>query len=274
MLSTSLTYIVSMIALISYFCYVIYMHGTVGFLFSSAIFLIISAFVEHIEYVVIGVLILGLTSSIYLHQHPKLLDGFEDAPTPTPIPTPGPAQPSEEEDTTPGVLSQKNIGSFDTMDTSKPATPSVSTPATDVKNAIDPSTIQKGVEAAMAQLKTTMPTGTTKAAVQKSEASDKGSSENFQEPSAGLFKLGELPSEMKKGPFVDVATTMSKAMSSLQPEQMKAMTEESQSLMETQKNLMNMLQSMRPVLQDGRQLLDTFGSIFGGLGGLAGGPSK
>jgi hypothetical protein len=117
-------------------------------------------------------------------------------------------------------------------------------------------------------------TANTMAATQDSTASKAGSSENFQEPSAGLFKLGELPSEMKKGPFVDVATTMSKAMSSLQPEQMKAMTEESQSLMETQKNLMNMLQSMRPVLQDGRQLLDTFGSIFGGLGGLAGGASK
>jgi len=285
MLSTSLTYIVSMIALISYFCYVIYMHGTVGFLFSSAIFLIISAFVEHIEYVVIGVLILGLTASIYLHQHPKLLDGFVDAPSNTqpsdtqPSDTqPSDAQPSNkqpsEEEETPGVLSQKNIDSFDNMAPSAPADASVSTPATDVKNAIDPSTIQKGVEAAMAQLKTTMPTGTTKAATQKSEATNKGSSENFQEPSAGLFKLGELPSEMKKGPFVDVATTMSKAMSSLQPEQMKAMTEESQSLMETQKNLMNMLQSMRPVLQDGRQLLDTFGSIFGGLGGLAGGTPK
>ena len=289
MLSTSLTYIVSMIALISYFCYVIYMHGMVGFLFSSAIFLIISAFVEHIEYVVIGVLIFGLTASIYLHQNPKLLDGFEDAPSdaqpsdaqpsdaqpsdaqPSKM-QPSGAQPSkEEEEETPGVLSQTNIDSFDNMIPTKPADASVSTPAAGVNNAIDPSTIQKGVEAAMAQLKTT---GTTKAATQKSAASKSGSSENFQEPSAGLFKLGELPSEMKKGPFVDVATTMSKAMSTLQPEQMKAMTEESQSLMDTQKNLMNMLQSMRPVLQDGRQLLDTFGSIFGGLGGLAGGASK
>jgi hypothetical protein len=108
------------------------------------------------------------------------------------------------------------------------------------------------------------------AATQKSNASKAGSSENFQEPSAGLFKLGELPSEMKQGPFVDVATTMNKAMGSLQPDQIKAMTEESQSLLDTQKNLMNMLQSMRPVLQDGRQLLDTFGSIFSGLGSLGG----
>jgi hypothetical protein len=35
-----------------------------------------------------------------------------------------------------------------------------------------------------------------------------------------------------------------------------------------QQQLMGMLESMRPVLQDGRQLLDTFGSIFGGMGGM------
>ena len=109
-----------------------------------------------------------------------------------------------------------------------------------------------------------------KAAAQTSSASKAGSSDGFQEPSAGLFKLGELPSEMKKGPFIDTASTITKAMNALQPDQMAAMTAESQSLMETQKNLMGMLQSMRPVLQDGRQLLDTFSGIFGGLGGLGG----
>ena len=96
----------------------------------------------------------------------------------------------------------------------------------------------------------------------------------LQEPSAGLFKLGELPSEMKKGPFVDVATTMTKAMGSLQPDQIAAMTAESQSLLDTQKNLMGMLQTMSPVLQDGRQLLDTFSNIFSGLGGIGGLPGK
>jgi hypothetical protein len=110
------------------------------------------------------------------------------------------------------------------------------------------------------------------AAFQPSVASNAGkASDGFQGPSAGLFKLGELPSEMKKGPFIDAASTMTKAMNALQPDQMAAMTAESQSLLETQKNLMGMLQSMRPVLQDGRQLLDTFSGIFGGLGGLAGG---
>lgn len=88
--------------------------------------------------------------------------------------------------------------------------------------------------------------------------------------SAGLFKLGEMPSESKEGPHVDVAATMQNALSALNPDQMAAMTRESQSLLETQKNLMSMLQSMRPVLQDGRQLLDTFGGIFGNLQGMGG----
>ena len=88
--------------------------------------------------------------------------------------------------------------------------------------------------------------------------------------STGLFKLGEMPSEQKGGPFVDVASTMNKAVGSLNTDQMAAMTAESKSLMETQKNLMNMLQSMKPVLNDGRQLLDTFSGIFGGLNGVMG----
>lgn len=87
---------------------------------------------------------------------------------------------------------------------------------------------------------------------------------------SGLFKLGEMPSETKDGPHVDVAATMQNALSALGPDQMSAMTKESQSLLETQKNLMSMLQSMRPVLQDGRQLLDTFGGIFGNLQGVGG----
>jgi hypothetical protein len=91
------------------------------------------------------------------------------------------------------------------------------------------------------------------------------------EGAQGLFKLGQMPSESKSGPFVDVAATMGNAINALQPEQMAAMTQESQKLMETQKSLMGMLQSMRPVLQVGRQLLDTLSGIFGGGGkGLGG----
>jgi hypothetical protein len=117
------------------------------------------------------------------------------------------------------------------------------------------------------------PAGSASAAsgsIQPSAASGAAKSDGFTSGASGLFKLGKMPSESSSGPHVDVAATMSKALSALQPEQMAAMTAESNSLLETQRNLMNMLQSMRPVLQDGRQLLDTFSGIFGNLGGMKG----
>ena len=86
----------------------------------------------------------------------------------------------------------------------------------------------------------------------------------------GLFKLGEMPSEEKDGPHVDVGSTLMKAMSALQPDQIKAMTTDTQALLQTQQNLMGMLQSMQPILKDGRKLLDTFSGIFGSDGGLGG----
>jgi hypothetical protein len=275
MLSNGLTYMLSIIALISYFLYIIVRHGTVGFLFSSAIFLLIAAFVDHIEYITIGLLVIGLTLSIYIQQRDLKMEGFEDSDTP-----PATEEPVEQKETkttkatktTPGVASQNDTSAMATTDDYEdgPA-PNVSSNAPAVtKPAIDQTEAAGQIQKALTQL-TNASTTASKAAAQPSAASTAASNENFQEPSAGLFKLGELPSEMKKGPFVDVASTMSKAMNSLQPEQMAAMTAESQSLIETQKNLMNMLQSMRPVLQDGRQLLDTFGSIFGSLGGLTGG---
>jgi hypothetical protein len=258
MITNTLTFLFSLVALFSYFVYIIGKHGSLGFLFSAAIFLLISAFVDHVEYITIGLLIIGLTLSLYLQQYlpnKTKYEGFEGA-----------EMPKEEEE----KQEKQEEPKTDAFEGSVPATPpttSTNAPANPAP-VMDQEAVSKTVTAALSQLQESP---TIKAAIQPSAAAKAGSSENFQEPSAGLFKLGELPSEMKKGPFVDVASTMTKAMSSLKPDQMAAMTAESQSLMETQKNLMGMLKSMGPVLQDGRQLLDTFGSIFGGLGGLGAG---
>ena len=249
----------SIIALIAYFSYIIVLHGTVGFLASAAIFLILSAFLDHTEYVTIGLLIIGLTLSIYVRREGIRLEGFADSSGAV-VPVEEPKEEKKQEATpTPVVPSE-----------TKESTPASPTPT----QAIDPTQVAKGLKEAMTQITAVKDKATeANAAFQPSVATDKaGTTEDgFQGPSAGLFKLGELPSEMKKGPFIDAASTMTKAMNALQPDQMAAMTAESQSLLETQKNLMGMLQSMRPVLQDGRQLLDTFSGIFGGLGGLAGG---
>jgi len=271
MLSNGLTYTVSIIALLCYFAYIMVMYGTVGFLISSAILLILASFLDHIEHITIGVLIIGLTLSIYVKQHQPKKEGFEDAQVPLDddpalvkaTTSPEPTLSTEIAETNRVADTYNQAGTSKAKD----GQASVSAPAK-AEPALDAKAVTQGIQEAMTKLQNT--TADTMAATQKSNASKAGSSENFQEPSAGLFKLGELPSEMKQGPFVDVATTMNKAMGSLQPDQIKAMTEESQSLLDTQKNLMNMLQSMRPVLQDGRQLLDTFGSIFSGLGSLGG----
>jgi len=261
MITNALTFIFSLVALFAYFVYIVGKHGTLGFLFSAAIFLLISAFVDHVEYITIGLLIIGLTLSLYLQQYLPTMgkEGFE-----------GEMLPKEDEDAE-EKKDEKEEPKTDAFEGSVPATPpttSTNAPASP-EPVINQEDVSKKVTAALSQLQNTVQNA--KAVTNDTVASKAGSSENFQEPSAGLFKLGELPSEMKKGPFVDVASTMTKAMSSLKPDQMAAMTAESQSLMETQKNLMGMLKSMGPVLQDGRQLLDTFGSIFGGLGGLGGG---
>jgi hypothetical protein len=258
-MTSSLTYILSIIALIAYFGYITLLHGTVGFLVSTAIFLILSAFLDHTEYVTIGLLIIGLTLSIYVRREGIYLEGFEDSSGAI-VPVEEPKE-EKKEATAPTPVAPSET---------KESTPASPTPP----QAIDPAQVAKGLQEAMTQISAVKDKATDAnksiAAFQPSSASKAGSADGFQEPSAGLFKLGELPSEMKKGPFIDAASTMTKAMNALQPDQMAAMTAESQSLLETQKNLMGMLQSMRPVLQDGRQLLDTFSGIFGGLGGITG----
>lgn len=97
--------------------------------------------------------------------------------------------------------------------------------------------------------------------------------ESFSANQAGLFKLGEMPSESADGPHIDAGSTLMKAMSALNSDQIASMTSDTKSLLETQQNLMGMLKSMQPILKDGRKLLDTFSGIFGtgqdsGLGGL------
>jgi hypothetical protein len=77
------------------------------------------------------------------------------------------------------------------------------------------------------------------------------------------FKLGEIPSQVKNGPHIDAASTLVKAINSLNPDQIKAMSKDTQQLIETQKSLMGMLGSMKPMLNDGKELMDPFQQMFG-----------
>jgi hypothetical protein len=87
--------------------------------------------------------------------------------------------------------------------------------------------------------------------------------ESHKENMAIPFKLGELPSQVKNGPHLDASSTLMKALKSLDPAQINAMSKDTQQLIETQKSLMNMMGSMKPMLNDGKELMDTFQQMFG-----------
>lgn len=90
--------------------------------------------------------------------------------------------------------------------------------------------------------------------------------EEFQSATNNLFKVGKMPSENADGPMLDAGSTLLKAMDSLNPDQIKAMSGDTKQLLETQKSLMGLLNQMRPVLADGKELLQTFSGMFGSGG--------
>ena len=77
------------------------------------------------------------------------------------------------------------------------------------------------------------------------------------------FKLGEIPSQAKNGPHIDAGSTLIKAIESLNPDQINAMTKDTKQLIETQKSLMGMLGTMKPMMNDGKELMETFQQMFG-----------
>ena len=79
----------------------------------------------------------------------------------------------------------------------------------------------------------------------------------------GLFKLGEIPRDLKGGFHIDQGTTVLNALNALKPDQVKQMSEDTQKLIDTQKSLMSMLGTMKPMMSDGKQLLETFQQMFG-----------
>ena len=293
------TYFIAVIALIIYTGYIVSVQGVGGLLLSVAIGLIAAAFLDSIEYLTAVVILTGLAYSLYMKKTQVVVvkkEGFVgegegtgpeivarvvamDPPRPprrvSPVLSAG-CEGFEDISTgstdTPPPTSEGNSTPASTATVTKPkqtdqdaaavvkagATPANSVATTGVQPVAEPSAATNaGSPAGSAGLASAAMTPPTVAGFQGQKTN-------------GLFKLGEMPSEQKGGPFVDVASTMNKAVSSLNTDQMAAMTAESKSLMETQKNLMNMLSSMRPVLEDGRHLLDTFSGVFGGLNGVLG----
>ena len=91
---------------------------------------------------------------------------------------------------------------------------------------------------------------------------EKEAKDGFQADN-GLFKLGRLPTESKGGSYIDTGSTISNALKSLKPEQIKEMTRDTQQLLETQKNLMEMLKTFAPMISEGKEMMHTFNGMFG-----------
>jgi len=88
------------------------------------------------------------------------------------------------------------------------------------------------------------------------------SEEDSLDATDGLFKLGQIPEESKGGYHVDIGSTVVNALSSLKPDQIKAMSEDTKALIESQKTLMNLLQTFKPMMSEGKEMMDTFQSMF------------
>lgn len=86
--------------------------------------------------------------------------------------------------------------------------------------------------------------------------------ETFQDNTAGLFKLGQIPKDEKGGHHIDAGTTVMNAINALKPDQIKAMTMDTKQLIETQKSLMGMLQTFQPMVHEGKQMMETFQEMF------------
>jgi hypothetical protein len=291
------TYFIAVIALIIYTGYIVSIQGIAGLLLSVAIGLIAASFLDRVEYLTAIVILTGLAYTMYMKRMKKegFVVGEGEGTGPEIVARVVAFDPPKPPRRVSPVLSAgcegfEDVSTAPATDTPPPTSTGASVPASTATVTTPTQTTADAAAVVAAGAKPANSVATTgvqpvaaPSAATNASSANGGAAAGLATASAtpavagfqgqkntGLFKLGEMPSEQKTGPFVDVASTMNKAMSSLNTDQMAAMTAESKSLMETQRNLMTMLQSMKPVLEDGRNLLDTFSGVFGGLNGVLG----
>jgi len=264
----SITFIMSIAVLCVTALYVLLYSGVAGLLLTSAIALLIAAFVEQFELVVAITVIFALFYTVYLKRVLAQFEGFEDAPK----------MPDESKGDEESKESAAHKGPTDVYDPAAHKGPTgVYDPKVDGFADVKETKDKKegaGKESAPASAKNT------KDQVDPSLAKDvtTASKDKFKDIEAAefksatntLFKLGQMPSEHEDGPRLDAGKTIMKAMSSFDPSTISAMTTDTKKLLETQKGLMSMLNQMRPVLADGKELLQTFSGMFGGMGSANG----
>jgi hypothetical protein len=226
--------------------------GISGLLFSIAVGLIVLSFEMPLELTAAAVIISGLLVKLWNERKREGFEGSSVEQIVQRVKKISFKQPNIVEDPS-GVLSSSYAEGFEDANTTTSATPTApSTPPPTAKS--EPA-------------KTTEPTAT------PNLAKDMPKKDGFSDkPTSGMFKLGEIPSDVAGGAHIDVGTTMMNALNALKPDQVKQMTEDTRKLLDTQKSLMGMLSSMKPMLQDGKALMGTFNDMFG-KGGPQGVPA-
>jgi hypothetical protein len=233
---SSTTEMLSYVALGVYALYAIFTLGMSGLMFSIAVGLITFSLLDSVEISTAIVILFGLLyryfsrQSTYYQQPVKATEGFSLQDV------------------------AKRVGSI------KQKAPMSTYSSPFVEGFADADSVTKG-KAEGEQKATDAASAVTKPATTETKKEDE--KESFESQSSGLFKLGEIPTEGKGGPHIDQGTTLMNAISSLKPEQIKAMTDDTRKLLDTQKNLMGMLNTMKPMLNDGKQLMETFQQMFG-----------
>jgi len=278
---TSISFVISIAVLLLYTLYILAVKGIAGLLLSSAVGLITAYYVDEFEIIVASTVLFGLVYVFIMNVLPRCLttEGFDNTTPPglkgqnmcagnINASTPAPEGGQQIIDRIAEWSGRHNLPTATNVTRIPKRQPKPVYSTRGVEGFADAGVVGnsekkadeeeegKAVpeeEAEVAESQPATPLTGKKEGLLVGGSTQKGS----------LFKLGEMPSESASGPYVDVGTTLMKAMDSLKPEQVNAMTTETKQLVETQKNLIQMLQSMKPVLQDGRQLLDTFTGIFG-----------
>ena len=250
-----LTYMFSIVILCITGLYTLMYSGLTGILIASAVALIAAAFIEQFELVIAVTVIFALFYTLVLKRYLKKLEPFKNPEIIDRVAAiTNKYKPAREPS---GVYNKSVEGFADASpDVIKEGAPSESSASAAIKSGDNQVNPEQASEVTSAIKKKT----------------DKDTeTEEFKSATNELFKLGQMPSEHADGPKLDAGKTIMKAMSSLDPNTISAMTTDTKKLLETQKGLMSMLTEMRPVLADGKELLQTFSGMFGGAGNKSGG---
>lgn len=255
--------------------YILLIRGVIGILISASIGLLIASFEKRIEIIAAGTVILSfiiiqaIKTFRIMEFYTNGGTGPEIAKRLAAIDKLGPvnAQMSDQSQAAPANTTYPLQTGYVSVEGFEDAAAPVSKPApAKTKNPVNqiPKDLQDQVKQALTAAGLGSETAdNTNTKDKKTGTEPKPIVQPFQSESSGLFKLGEIPTESRDGPMIDAGSTFMKAISALDPSQIKSMSEDTAKMVDAQKNLIGLLNTMKPIIQDGSKLLTTFSGILG-----------